>query len=88
MEESRKVYGWLVRGGNAEVVCSSMWAYTMRGEYYCGNLLWQSSLTLLFTSGEVLLGDLSDSGRRRGARRRENPRHVRRDERRSCRRSL
>ena len=48
MEESRKVYGWLVRGGNAAVGCSSMWADTMRGEYYCGNLLWQSSLTPLF----------------------------------------
>ena len=47
MEESRKVYGWLVRGRNAAAWCSSMWADTMRGEYYCGNLLWHSSLTLL-----------------------------------------
>ena len=27
MEESRKVYGWLVRDGNAAVGCSSMWAW-------------------------------------------------------------
>ena len=47
MEESRKDYGWLVRGGNAAVGCSSMWTGILRGEYYCGNLLWQSSLTLL-----------------------------------------
>ena len=60
MEESRKVYGWLVRGGNAEVECSSMWADTMRGEYYCGNLLWQSSLTLLFPGCSVL--DIGDKG--------------------------
>ena len=48
MEESRKVDGWLVRDGNAAVGCSSMWADILRGECYCGNLLWQSSLTLLF----------------------------------------
>ena len=48
MEESRKVYGWLVRDGNAAVGCSYMWTDILRGEYYCGNLLWQSSLTLLF----------------------------------------
>ena len=48
MEESRKVYGWLVRDKNAAVGCSSMWADILRGECYCGNLLWQSSLTLLF----------------------------------------
>ncbi len=48
MEESRKVYGWLVRGRNAAVGCSSMWADIMGGECYCGNLLRQSSLTLLF----------------------------------------
>ena len=48
MEESRKVYGWLVRGGNAAVGCSSMWAGTRGGENYCGNLLWRASLTLLF----------------------------------------
>ena len=47
MEESRKVYGWLVRDRNAAVGCSSMWADTRGGENYCGNLLWQSSLTLL-----------------------------------------
>ena len=27
MEKSRKVYGWLVRGRNAAVGCSSMWAW-------------------------------------------------------------
>ena len=35
------------RGGNAAVGCSSMWADTMAGDYYCSNLLWQSGLTLL-----------------------------------------
>ena len=40
-ELNRKVYGWLVRDGNAAVGCSSMWADTMGGEYYCDNLLWQ-----------------------------------------------
>ena len=47
MEESRKVYGWLVRDGNAAAGCSSMWTGTRGGENYCGNLLWQSGLTLL-----------------------------------------
>lgn len=37
MEKSRKVYGWLVRDGNAAVGCSSMWADAMGGECYCGN---------------------------------------------------
>ena len=32
MEESRKVYGWLVRDGNAAAECSSMWTGTMGGE--------------------------------------------------------
>lgn len=45
MEERRKVYGWLVRSGIAAVGCSSLWAGTMGGEYYCGNLLWQSCRT-------------------------------------------
>jgi hypothetical protein len=27
MEESRKVYGWLIRDGNAAAECSSMWAW-------------------------------------------------------------
>ena len=48
MKESRKVYGWRARDRNAAVGRSSMWADTMEGECYCGNLLWQSSLTLLF----------------------------------------
>ena len=50
MDESRKVYGCVVRDRIAAVGCSFMWADAMRGEYYCGNLLWQSSLTLLFRS--------------------------------------
>ena len=40
MKESRKVYGWLVRGGNAAVGCLSMWADTMGNTtvvIYCGN---------------------------------------------------
>ena len=32
MEESRKVYGWPVRGRNAAVECSSMWGDTIGGE--------------------------------------------------------
>ena len=39
--------GWLVRGGIAAVGCSSMGAGSIGGKNYCGNLLWQSSLTLL-----------------------------------------
>ena len=38
---------WLVRGGIAAVGCSSMGAGSIGGKNYCGNLLWQSSLTLL-----------------------------------------
>jgi len=58
MEESRKVYGWLVRDRNAAVRCSSIWTGTRGGENYCGNLLWQSSLTLL--SRRVFkVGDMS-----------------------------
>lgn len=47
VELNRKVCSWLGRGGFAAVGCSSMWADTMGGEYYCSNLLWQSSLTLM-----------------------------------------
>lgn len=47
-DRKRKVCGWLARGGIAVVRGSSMWADTIGGEYYCGNILWQSSLTLLF----------------------------------------
>ena len=47
-EESRKVYGWLVCGRNAAAGCSYMWTGTRGGENYCGNLLWQSGLALLF----------------------------------------
>ena len=35
----------LVRGGIAAAGCLSMRASSMGGENYCGNLLWQSSLT-------------------------------------------
>ena len=47
-ELNRKVYGWLVRDGNAAVGCSSMGADSMGGECCCGNLLWQSYRTLIF----------------------------------------
>ena len=55
MEESRKVYGWLVRDRNAAVGCSSMWTGTRGGENYCGNLLWQSTLLV---RGEPYAGKL------------------------------
>ncbi len=45
-ELNRKLYGWLVREGNAAEGCSSIGADTMEGEYYRGNLLWQSCRTL------------------------------------------
>lgn len=45
-ELNRKVCGWLVRDGNAAVGGSFMWARTMGGECYCGNLFWQSCRTL------------------------------------------
>ena len=50
MKEIQEGYDLLVRGGNAVARCSSMWADILRGEYYCGNLLWQSGLTLLFSN--------------------------------------
>ena len=37
----------LVRAGIAAVGCSSMGAGSIGGKNYCGNLLWQSSVTLL-----------------------------------------
>lgn len=37
----------MVRDGIAAVGCSSMGAGSIGGKNYCGNLLWQSSLTLL-----------------------------------------
>ncbi len=46
-ELNRKACDWLVRGGIAAVGCSSMGAGSIGGKNYCGNLLWQSSLTLL-----------------------------------------
>ena len=48
MKEIQEGYDLLVRGGNAAARCSSMWTGTRGGENYCGNLLWQSVLTLLF----------------------------------------
>ena len=35
----REVYGWLVRGEDAAVGCTSIWADTIGGEYDCGDLL-------------------------------------------------
>ena len=51
MKESRKVYDWLVCGRVAVAGCSPIGADTMGGECYCGNILWQSSLPLLFRCG-------------------------------------
>ena len=41
----REVYGWLVRGEDAAVGYTSIWADTIGGENYCGNLLWKSCWT-------------------------------------------
>jgi len=43
----KKIGGWMVRDGIAAVGCSSMGAGSIGGKNYCGNLLWQSSVTLL-----------------------------------------
>ena len=43
----KKIGGWLVRVVFAAVGCSSMGAGSIGGKNYCGNLLWQSSVTLL-----------------------------------------
>ena len=43
----KKIVGWLSCDGIAAVGCSSMGAGSIGGKNYCGNLLWQSSLTLL-----------------------------------------
>ena len=43
----KKIGGWIVRDGIAAVGCSSMEAGSIGGKNYCGNLLWQSSVTLL-----------------------------------------
>ena len=48
----KKIGGWIVRDGFAAEGCSSMGAGSMGGENYCGNLLWQSSLTLLPRSSQ------------------------------------
>lgn len=48
MKNNRKVCVCSPRDRIVAVGCSSMCADILRGEYYCGNLLWQSSLTLLF----------------------------------------
>ena len=53
----KKIVGWLVRGGIAAVGCSSMGAGSIGGKNYCGNLLWQSSVTLL-PLGEPYAGKL------------------------------
>jgi hypothetical protein len=45
--DGKKLVGWLVRDRIAAVGCSSMGAGGIGGKNYCGNLLWQSSLTLL-----------------------------------------
>ena len=44
-ELKRKICGYMVSGKISAVGCSSMRASTMGGEYYCGNLLWQSCRT-------------------------------------------
>ena len=43
----KKIGGWIVRDGIAAEGCSSMGAGSIGVKNYCGNLLWQSSLTLL-----------------------------------------
>ena len=40
-------FGRVAPRQDAAAGCSSMWADILRGECCCGNLLWQSSLTLL-----------------------------------------
>lgn len=55
MKEIQKGYDLLVRGGNAAEGCSSIWTGTRGGENYCGNLLWQSCLTMLFSDHVVSL---------------------------------
>ena len=64
MKESRKVYGWLARDRNAAVECSSVSAGGMGGENHCCNLLWQSSLPLLFSPRFFCLSKASFSGRK------------------------
>ena len=48
-ELKRKVCDCMVRGEDAAVGCPSLGDGTIGGEYYRGNLLWQSSLVLLFS---------------------------------------
>lgn len=45
----KKIGGWIVRDGIAAEGCSPMGggAGSIGGKNYCGNLLWQSCLTLL-----------------------------------------
>ena len=45
----------LVCGEDAAAGCSPMWADTMGGEYYCGNLLWQSCRTVLSSTAKSLM---------------------------------
>jgi len=46
----KKIGGWIVRDGIAAAGCSSMGTGRMGGENYCGNLLWQSCLLVLYCS--------------------------------------
>jgi len=44
----------MVRDGIAAEGCSSMGAGSIGWKNYCGNLLWQSSVTLLPPKGQIL----------------------------------
>ena len=61
MKEIQEGYDLLVRGGNAAARCSYMWTGTRGGENYCGNLLWQSGLTLLFPACRAVVFAMSGS---------------------------
>ena len=50
----KKIGSWIVRDGIAAEGCSSMGAGSIGGKNYCGNLLWQSSLTQLFLERVLL----------------------------------
>ena len=58
MEESRKVYGWLVRGGFAAAGCSSMWAW--RG--VASSKQWKLGLFSTIYSPEVVKIDNFKAG--------------------------
>jgi len=57
----KKIVGWLSRDGIAAGGCSSMGAGSIGGKNYCGNLLWQSSLTLLPLAAAIKLSAYSAS---------------------------